>query len=268
MSGGPAHLDTFDYKPQTGKKKHAGSVFKFRPHGESGLRISDLYPHLAKHADDLCLINGAHTTLPNHPQALVQLHTGQFQFVRPSVGSWVLYGLGTDNQDLPGFITLKPPARLGGAQNYGSAFLPAVYQGTAIGRNGQSINEAKIGNISNSQFTRGTQRSQLDLLQQANRDLLQRHDPNPELEGVIESYELAFRMQTAVPDLMNIGDETQATMKSYGIGEGKTDDFGRMCLGSDAAAGLPPLLTRHVSRRMRRPIRRAPSRAGRAAPRT
>ena len=247
MRGGPSHVDTFDYRPMLAK--HAGkapgnieggpsqngrklkpSPWKFQQHGESGLRISDLYPHLAKHADDLCLINGAHTTLPNHPQALVQLHTGQFQFVRPSVGSWVLYGLGTDNQDLPGFITLKPPARLGGAQNYGSAFLPAVYQGTAIGRNGQSINEAKIGNISNPQFALSTQRKQLDLLQNANRDLLKRHDPNPELEGVIESYELAFRMQSAVPDLMNISDETQQTMKSYGIGEGRTDDFGRMCL--------------------------------------
>ena len=247
MRGGPSHVDTFDYKPEL--ETHAGkspgevegatsqkgrklkpSPWKFRQHGDSGLPISDLYPNLSKHADDLCLINGAHTTLPNHPQALVQLHTGQFQFVRPSVGSWVLYGLGTENQDLPGFITLKPPARLGGAQNYGSAFLPAVYQGTAIGSNGQPINQAKIGNISNGRFDATTQRSQLDLLQNANRDLLKRHDPHPELEGVIESYELAFRMQTAVPKLMDISDETAGTLKQYGINQGRTDDFGRMCL--------------------------------------
>lgn len=247
MRGGPSHVDTFDHKPMLTKhegkapgdiegapnqkgRKLMPSPWKFQKHGDSGLEISELYPQLAKHADDLCLINGAHTTLPNHPQALVQLHTGQFQFVRPSVGSWVLYGLGTENQDLPGFVTLKPPARLGGAQNYGSAFLPAVYQGTAIGRNGQSINDAKIGNIANTQFTKDTQRKQIDLLQNANRDLLKRHEPHPELEGVIESYELAFRMQSAVPDLMDVSDETARTFKQYGIGEKRTDDFGKMCL--------------------------------------
>ncbi|MCP4174540.1 MAG: DUF1501 domain-containing protein [Fuerstiella sp.] len=247
MRGGPSHVDTFDYKP--GLKKHEGeapgniegaasqngrklmpSPWKFQQYGESGLPVSDLYPNLAQHADDLCLINGAHTTLPNHPQALVQLHTGQFQFVRPSVGSWVLYGLGTENQDLPGFVTLKPPSRLGGAQNYGSAFLPAVYQGTAIGSNGQSIREAQIGNISNPRFDVKTQRKQMDLLQQSNQDLLQRHEPNTELEGVIESYELAFRMQSAVPRLMDFADETPQTLKQYGIGQKQTDEFGQMCL--------------------------------------
>lgn len=247
MRGGPSHVDTFDYKPML--EQHAGqapgsiegagnqsgrklmpSPWKFRQYGEGGLAISDLYPHLAGHADDLCLINGAHTTLPNHPQALVQLHTGQFQFVRPSVGAWVLYGLGTDNQDLPGFITLKPPARLGGAQNYGSAFLPAVYQGTSLGSNGQPIRDAKIGNIANPRFDLATQRRQMDLLQSANRDLLKRHESNSELEGVIESYELAFRMQSAVPQLMDLSGETQQTMKLYGIGDKQTDDFGQMCL--------------------------------------
>ena len=247
MRGGPSHVDTFDYKPML--EKHEGenpgkvqgvngqngrklkpSPWKFPQHGESGLPISDLYPHLSKHADDLCLINGAHTDLPNHPQALVQLHTGQFQFVRPSVGSWVLYGLGTENQDLPGFITLKPPARLGGAQNYGSAFLPALYQGTRIGQNRQSIKDAKIGNIANSEFSGDVQRKQIDLLQSLNRDLLKRHETNSQLEGVIESYELAFRMQTAVPKLMDLSDESASTFKQYGIGEGPTDDFGQMCL--------------------------------------
>lgn len=247
MRGGPSHVDTFDHKPML--KKHEGkspgtvkggpnqngrklkpSPWEFKQHGESGLPISDLYPNLAKQADELCLINGAHTTLPNHPQALVQLHTGQFQFVRPSVGSWVLYGLGAENQDLPGFVTLKPPTRLGGAQNYGSAFLPAVYQGTAIGRNGQAITDATIGNISNPRFDVKTQRKQLDLLQNANKELLDRQEYHPELEGVIDSYELAFRMQTAVPKLMDVSDETQQTMNLYGIGSKQTEDFGRMCL--------------------------------------
>ncbi len=248
MRGGPSHVDTFDYKPML--EKHAGkepgelaeglnnqkgrklmpSPWKFRQHGESGLPISDAYPHLSQHADNLCLLNGVHTDLPNHPQALVQLHTGQFQFVRPSVGSWVLYGLGTENQNLPGFITMKPPARLGGAQNYGSAFLPAVFQGTAIGESGKSINDAKIGNIANARWASDAQRKQLDLVQRMNRNLQARHEQNSQIEGVIESYELAFRMQSAVPQLMDISDETESTMKAYGIGEKDTDDFGRQCL--------------------------------------
>ncbi|HAY79727.1 MAG TPA: DUF1501 domain-containing protein [Planctomycetaceae bacterium] len=244
MRGGPSHVDTFDYKP--GLTKHAGkapgdvegatsqkgrklmpSPWKFQQHGESGLPISDLYPHLARHADDLCLINSAHTDLPNHPQALVQLHTGNFQFVRPSLGAWTLYGLGTDNQNLPGFITIKPPARLGGAQNYGSAFLPAVYQGTKIAS--VKAQDGGIGNIK-PQTTLDQQRKQLELLQSFNHDLAERYQDNSQLDGVIESYELAFRMQTAVPDLMELSGETAKTQKMYGIDAPVTDEFGRMCL--------------------------------------
>ena len=245
MRGGPSHVDTFDYKPDL--EKYAGkspgqaaglnsqkgrklmqSPWKFKQHGESGLPISELYPNLARHADDLCLINGAHTDLPNHPQALVQLHTGSFQFVRPSMGAWALYGLGTENQNLPGFITIKPPSRLGGAQNYGSAFLPAVYQGTKI----DSVRSADggIGNIRNPQYDSKRQRKQLDLLQNLNRDLADRYRSNKELDGVIESYELAFRMQSAVPELMDLSNETEATQKMYGIGAGFSDEFGKMCL--------------------------------------
>lgn len=247
MRGGPSHVDTFDFKPAL--EKHAGkspgqaaglnsqkgrtlkpSPFKFKRHGESGLPISELYPHLAQHADKLCLANGSHTDIPNHPQALVQLHTGNFQFVRPSVGSWVLYGLGTENQDLPGFITIKPPSRLGGAQNYGSAFLPAVYQGTRIGESGDNLGSVAIGNIANPELNRTQQRKQLDLLQRMNRNYKQQLPHKTELDGVIESYELAFRMQTAVPDLMDLSSESAATQKMYGVGQGVTDDFGRQCL--------------------------------------
>ena len=244
MRGGPSHVDTFDYKPalteyegkspgeiegaatQRGRKLMP-SPFKFSQHGGSGLYISELYPHLARHADELCMITGAHTDLPNHPQALVQLHTGNFQFVRPSMGAWVLYGLGTENQNLPGFITIKPPARLGGAQNYGSSFLPAVYQGTKIDnvRGGDGI-----GNIQNPHFAGALQRKQLDLLQSLNRNLADQYAANSQLEGVIESYELAFRMQSAVPELMDLASESEETMKLYGIGERETDEFGRMCL--------------------------------------
>jgi hypothetical protein len=245
MRGGPSHVDTFDYKPElekyagkppgesTGLNSQKGrklmpSPWKFKQHGESGLPISELYPYLSKQADELCLINGAHTDLPNHPQALVQLHTGSFQFVRPSMGAWTLYGLGTENQNLPGFITIKPPARLGGAQNYGSAFLPAVYQGTKI--DGVKSANGGIGHIRNSQYNQRRQRKQLELIQSLNRDLAGRYEANNELDGVIESYELAFRMQTAVPELMDLSGESAAVHQLYGIGGGVSDEFGRMCL--------------------------------------
>ena len=248
MRGGPSHVDTFDYKPAL--KEHEGkspgeiaqgqnsqkgrkllpSPWKFNPHGDSGLLISDLYPHLAKHADDLCVINGAWTDIPNHPQALVQLHTGNFQFVRPSMGAWALYGLGTENQDLPGFITIKPPARLGGAQNYGASFLPAIYQGTRIGGQGDSLRDVTIGNIKNSQLPEDVQRRQIDFVQSLNRNLADRQPLNSQIDGVIESYELAFRMQSAVPQVMDTSSETLETQKKYGIGETRTDDFGRACL--------------------------------------
>ncbi len=247
MRGGPSHVDTFDYKPMLAEhegkspgntaglnnqkgRKLMPSPWKFTPRGESGLLVSDVYPNLSKHADDLCLLNSMHTDVPNHPQALVQLHTGSFQFVRPSVGAWVLYGLGTENQDLPGFITIKPPARLGGAQNYGSAFLPAVYQGTRIGQPNQALKDAQIGNIKNPEYSTDLQRKQLELLQSMNRGSAERNPSNSQLDGVIESYELGFRMQTSVPKLMDLSNETQDMFKLYGVGEGATDDFGRQCL--------------------------------------
>ena len=245
MRGGPSHVDTFDYKPALAKfdgkspgeaargqnaqkgRKLMKSPWEFPQHGQSGLPISTLYPHLSKHADDLCLLNGSHTDIPNHPQALVQLHTGNFQFVRPSMGAWTLYGLGTESQDLPGFITIKPPARLGGAQNYGSAFLPAVYQGTAI----NDVNSSRaIGNISNPNFTADLQRKQLDLLQSMNRAAAEKNPANSQLEGVIESYELGYRMQSAVPAVMDLASESPKMLKQYGIGDNKTDGFGRQCL--------------------------------------
>ncbi len=239
MRGGPSHVDTFDYKPALAKnngKKSQGnrtwlqSPWKFKKQGESGLPISELFPNLGKHADKLCLINGMYGKTPAHPQAYLQLHTGEFRFVRPSMGAWTLYGLGTENQDLPGFITIKPEPQLGGAQNYGSAFLPAMYQGTRIGRRGQNLAQAQVGNLSNSEFDRRVQRDQLDLIQSMNRDLLHQQKVDPQVEGVIESYELAFRMQSQIPTVLDMADETQETLKQYGIGNGLTDDFGRQCL--------------------------------------
>ncbi len=257
MRGGPSHVDTFDYKPKlaadAGKSVTAlsgqvqdrnkgrallASPWKFAPHGQSGLPISELFPHVAKHADDLCLLNSMYTDVPNHPQSCLMLHTGEFRFTRPSMGAWVLYGLGTENQDLPGFITISPPADLGGAQNYGNAFLAASYQATRIGEQGTPVANAQIGNIA-PPLTLDQQRKQLDLIQSMNAELLQRKPSNPELEGVIDSFELGFRMQASIPKLMDLSKESAKTLEMYGIkggngkkgsGGGGTDDFGRQCL--------------------------------------
>ncbi|HEX4149480.1 MAG TPA: DUF1501 domain-containing protein, partial [Pirellulales bacterium] len=230
--GGPSHVDTFDYKPaltqhdgqspgevhsyKGGDRKLMKSPFKFSQHGKSGLWISELFPHLAQHADELCLLNS--------------MHTGSFQFVRPSVGSWVLYGLGTENSELPGFITLNPLNRVGGAQNYGSAFLPAAFQGTRIGGEGTNLEKAGIPNLRNAGISPEMQRQQLDYLQDLNHERLEADKVNTELEGLIESYELAFRMQGAVPRLMDISNESSATQEAYGLHDKSTDSFGRQCL--------------------------------------
>src|SRR3954463_16583451 len=220
MRGGPSHVDTFDYKPKLTAKtgtpgmragtKLLGSKWNFAQHGQSGLAISELFPNVANHADELCLLRSMQTDLPAHPQAFLQLHTGSFQFVRPSLGAWTLYGLGTENENLPGFVTLTPPAASGGAQNYGSAFLPAVYQGTRLGADNRPIAGAEIRNL-NSPIATSVQRAELDLLQELNRETLRADRSNPGVEGVIESYELAFRMQKEMPRVMDLAGETDAT---------------------------------------------------------
>jgi hypothetical protein len=241
MRGGPSHVDTFDYKPalardngktmkEFGSRKLLQSPWKFHKRGKSGLEISELYPNLAKHADKLCVLNGMYADIPNHPQCFVQLHTGSLQFVRPSLGSWALYGLGTENQNLPGFVTINPPSRVGGAQNYGNAFLPAIYQGSRIGSLGQSLKDAKVENLGNERLSEMEQRKQLDFIQSMNRDFKARDQEDSQIEGVIESYELAFRMQSALPEVMGLKGEKQSTIESYGIGNTKTDGFGRQCL--------------------------------------
>jgi hypothetical protein len=234
MSGGPTHVDTFDYKPKlfqdAGTRGLLRPPYDFQFCGKSRLPMSELFPELGKHADDMCLINSLCTDVPNHPQSCLMLHTGEFRFTRPSMGSWLLYGLGTENQDLPGFVTISPPTNLGGAQNYSNAFLPAAYQATRIGYQGTPVTQSRIGNLTNPQFSGALQRQQLDLLQTFNQGLLQRQQVNTELEGVIDSYELAFRMQNSVPQLMNISSEPQRTLDLYGIGSNRTDDFGRQCL--------------------------------------
>ncbi len=245
MSGGPSHVDTFDYKPKLieddGKSlsgtragaKLLASPWKFKQHGKGGLWISDLMPEIAKHADEMCLLRGMNTAVPAHAQATVMMHTGSFQFVRPSMGAWTLYGLGTVNQNLPGFITLNPPSGNGGAQNYGAGFLPAVYQGTRVGLERSARRQAGSGggmpNLGNPALTKEAQRAQLDLVQRLNGDRSKKDRSDDIVEGVIESYELAFRMQAEMPDLMDLSGEKPKTLEMYGIGKGK-DDFARQCL--------------------------------------
>jgi hypothetical protein len=240
MRGGPSQMESFDYKPKLNadnlKKgrnsgcKLFGSQWKFSQHGESGIWVSELFPHVAKQADKLCVINSMHTDNNNHPQALQQMHTGSFQFVRPSIGSWVLYGLGTENQSLPGFISLCPLKALGGSRYYASSFLPAAYQATCIGEAGKNIKDAEIGNLKNPLFDRKKQRSHLDLLQAFNKNFASKNPDTNRLEGVIASYELAFRMQDELPKVMDLSKESKQTLDLYGINQGTTDNFGRQCL--------------------------------------
>ena len=231
MSGGPAQLDTFDYKPQTGKKKHPGSVFSFKQHGESGMWVSELMPETAKHVDRLCMLNGMYCDTGNHAQSFLQMHTGERLRKRPSMGSWISYGLGSENENLPGFISLnaaKPSV-------YSSEFLPTRYEGTPIGTNGEDMSVATIRDIASEHLPFQAKRSQLDFVQSMNRSHARQRD-DTRLNGVIESMELAFRMQSAAPDLLDLANETQATLDRYRVGKKlsvgtcRPTDFGRQCL--------------------------------------
>jgi hypothetical protein len=234
MEGAASQMDTWEYKPklqENGGKVGPGggtltaSKFKFNQHGESGTWLSELYPHMAKHVDRLCFLRGLHTDTPAHPQAVIQLHTGTAlaSLTRPSMGAWLMYGLGTENQDLPGYITINPPANFGGALNYGSAFLPAHFQGTRISDAGFLPNLKP-------QAAETLQRKQLDLLQAMNRDFASSPEAPDELEGVIQSYELAFKMQSKVPELLDISREPDSVREAYGIKPGPAGSFARQCL--------------------------------------
>jgi hypothetical protein len=242
MRGGPSQMETFEYKPRLNadhgkpvkdksKIKYFGSQWKFKRYGESGHWVSDLFPQTAQHVDELCQLHAMHTDHTNHPQAMDQLHTGSFQFERPSMGSWVLYGLGSENKNVPGFICVKPPVQWGGARYYGSSFLPSVYQGTPIGTMTKSVKLAKVSNVVHPHLTQSAQRQQLDYLRLVNERTRERTDADSVIEGLIESHELAFRMQSDLPELINLSNESQETLDLYGIGDGKrSDDFGRQCL--------------------------------------
>lgn len=248
MKGGPSHVDTFDPKPlltrDHGKPlpfdlprvtfAKQGSLLKspwrFHRHGESGLPVSELFPNVAKHIDDLCVLRSVHGTNPAHGGALIKLHTGTDQFVRPSMGAWITYGLGTENENLPAFVTICPTLAHGGMNNWGAAFLPAHCQGTPIGNASLAAANAQIKHIKNTRITSHDQRRQLDLIQAMNRDHLTTVGSDSALEGRLNAFELAFRMQSTMPDIQDLSRETNQTHRLYGVDDPVTEDFGRQCL--------------------------------------
>jgi hypothetical protein len=243
MDGGPSHVDSFDHKPELtrragepiGRGRVPGgrllpSAWEFRPRGDSGLWISDLFPQVATHADTLCLVRSMKTDVPNHPPAFLQMHTGMSTALRPSLGAWVTYGLGSDNDNLPGFVTISPPPGNGGPANYGSAFLPASHQATRIGGGRGRVADARVNNLAHPWMGRSEQRRHLEFVQGLNRRALDTGADAAAVEGLIAAHELAFRMQDALPEALDLDRETAATHGLYGLGDEATDDFGRQCL--------------------------------------
>jgi len=255
MQGGPSHVDTFDYKPllfdrdgemvdfydarkianSGNKAATAHRVMKplwdFSQHGQSGRHVSALFPEMARHVDDMCFIHSMHTEGIAHGPATLFLHCGATNFIRPSMGSWVNYGLGSESENLPGFVTIGPSSGNGGARNYGSAFLPPVYQGTPLGRADAPAATAAFRNVLNPSLSPEKQRQRFDFIQALNEAQLQRRPGDAELEAAVNSFELAWRLQTEAPEVTDLSGESAATLDLYGIRDGApTEDFGRKCL--------------------------------------
>ena len=261
MHGGVSHIDSFDPKPKLaemdglplpasfrqegkpiGQNVHVQpdlyilkSPWRFHKHGQSGIEVSQLFPNLARQIDDVCVLRSLAHTRVDHGQAVPVVHTGSGIFIRPSMGSWILYGLGSENQNLPGFISICPGSFHGGTLNHNSAFLPPRVQGTALGATSgrgrmDDARRARFQNLVRAEGTTGLQRRQLDLIQAENRRHLQGSANDAELEARIESFEMAFRMQAEAPEVMDISDETEHTLTAYGVGRTPTDNFGRQCL--------------------------------------
>ncbi len=237
INGGPSQYESFSFKPELKKRdgqdspkkgKLLGPQLKFSQYGESGMWVSTAFPHIAKKVDDICMLHGLQTGSRGHETAIPLLHTGDFQFVRPSLGAWIAYGLGTENQDLPGHFTIKPTRTFGGPGNYGSAFLPSVYQATRLGWEGQDIKKAAIYNLSsNLGISSEFDRESLRLTQAMNQQLI---DQTHEVQGVIDSLALSERMQQAVPSVLDLTKESPETLEMYGVDQKPTDDFARQCL--------------------------------------
>ncbi|MEX2168539.1 MAG: DUF1501 domain-containing protein [Pirellulales bacterium] len=248
MAGGPSQIDMFDYKPRLRSEngqplpfslpdteasvglnntRLLGPVTTFSHQGEAGLFMTDLWPHMARHADTLCLLRAVESDSLNHPLATNLLHNGSLNDPVPAMGAWLSYGLGTENQQLPSYITIVPT---GTERNYGSGFLPAIHQGTPIQEVSSDPNRPAIRNLIDAGTSPSLQRRRLDLIQAMNRHKLARLEHDQQMEGVIESFELAFRMQTQTPKLVDLSTESKSVMELYGIGEEPTDRFGRQCL--------------------------------------
>jgi len=243
MSGGPSHVDLFDPKPrlnaESGKPlpfekpklertktgNLLGSPWRFAKHGQSGMEFSELLPHLATCADDLCMVRSMVADNINHNGACLQMNTGEQSFSRPSLGSWLLYGLGSENQNLPGFVVLSPAQPAQGAPLWSSSFLPAAYQGTLV-----SNLDDPIANLANAQLPRDMQRKQLDLLGALNGDHHAAREEDSRLSARIASFELAYRMQTEAPEAFSIEGESAATQALYGLDDPTTAIFGKQCM--------------------------------------
>jgi hypothetical protein len=255
MQGGPSQVDTFDYKPLLFKRdgemvdfydsrKIANSgnkaatahrlmkpLWDFSQHGQSGRHVSALFPEMARHVDDMCFIHSMHTEGIAHGPATLFLHCGATNFIRPSMGSWINYGLGSESENLPGFVTIGPSSGNGGARNYGSAFLPPVYQGTPLGRADAPAATAAFRNVLNPSLSPEKQRQRFDFIQALNEAQLQRRPGDAELEAAVNSFELAWRLQSEAPGVTDLSRESAATLDLYGIRDGApTEDFGRKCL--------------------------------------
>ncbi len=234
LNGGPSQVDTFDPKPLL--KKYEGqplpagnltterrtgaalpSPFKFRRHGQTGLEISELFPHTATHADDLCVIRSMHANTPNHEQSMRLMNCGDERLSRPSLGAWLTYGLGTENANLPGFVVLCPGLPVADVSNWRAAFLPGVYQGTHVNTKHTKV-EDLVEHIKNPWVTAGDQRRQLDLLAELNRQHQQPRAEDASLEARIQSFELAFRMQTAAAEAFDLSREPKDVLERYGEG--------------------------------------------------
>lgn len=255
MHGGPSHVDTFDYKPQLAK--HDGqplpfekpriqfsqtanllkSPWEFRQYGQSGAWVSDLFPHVGRCADDITFLRSIHGSNEAHGGALLKINTGTDTFVRPSIGAWISYGLGTENDNLPSFVTINPTLGHGGVRNFGSAFLPPIHQATRIATTrdkGKTV--ARIQNLTSDQAPPQLQRLQLEMLRELNdlhaspQGAPPAHPIDAELNARIDSFELAFRMQTEAPEIFDLSKETEATRRLYGIDKEPTGNFGTQCL--------------------------------------
>jgi Protein of unknown function (DUF1501) len=252
MQGGPSQADLFDSKPRLEKeagekipfelsdtpgrvKERArlfGPVSRLNRVGQSGMWMTEWLPHLATKVDELCFLRGMQSDSPAHPGAIRLMQTGSVQFVRPSMGSWILYGLGTENQNLPGFVVISPVlfGDDGSPLHYSNVFLPTVYQGTRIGMSTVPIKDSKIGYLSDPSISPDLQKQHLDFIQMRNRRHLEEHGADRDMEGLIQSYELAFRMQMEAPTVFNVSSESKVTRDLYGIDDKATDNFGRKCL--------------------------------------